>query len=490
MKKLKIILLILSLFLIVGCNNDDKGKEENTNEIDKLKVFVVNDLHGALEQDNGEYGISRLAWLVEKERQVEGQEVLLLSAGDTFQGSAISNYSYGLNTVKIMNQMRFDAMTIGNHEFDWNLSTVLNYVDGNESNGEANFPFLACNIIDKTTNKIPQHVNEYQVVDYGSFQVGIIGYIGSTLESDISASKVANYDFVDPVDRIGELSKELRTTKGCELVLVMGHDASSSTNLKIASFSGDSAVDGIINGHTHTIYEDSIRNGNGDDIPLTQAGTAGEYMTEIVFDFDSENTSFSEGIPFNHDMSLYPDGIDLTVEQMVNQMTQEIAPIMNEVVSTAGNYVSKGSVCNWTADAIYQAVDCDLAAINSGGIRQSAFPINEGSNVTVKKIYEIMPFDNLIKTCQVTGSDLKNILLINDAVFSSNVEISGSSFYIDGLLIEDDKIYTFACVDYLFDRESCIYNEGQDIEILQLLVRDVMIDALRELKNSNQKWLD
>lgn len=488
MKKINLFLLVLLTFSVFGCKKDKETNENNS--IEKLKVFVINDLHGALEEENGEYGAARLSWLVEKERLVEGQEVLLLCAGDTFQGSAVSNYSYGLNTLKIMNQMKFDAMTIGNHEFDWDLSTVLNYVDGNESNGEADFPFLACNIIDKTTNSIPQHVKEYEVVDYGSFQVGIIGYIGSTLESDISASKVENYDFIDPVDRIGELSKELKTNKGCELVLVMGHDASSSTNLRIAGFSGDSAVDGIINAHTHTLYEDTIRNGNGKDIPLTQAGTAGEYMTEIVFNFDSEKVAFDEGVAFNHDMSLYPKGIDPVVQQMVNQMTLEIAPIMNEVISKAGKYVTKSSVTEWTADAIYQSVECDLAAINSGGVRQSAFPINEAEDVTVKKIYEIMPFDNLIKTCKVTGRDLKNILLINDAVFSSNVEIDGSSFYINGELVDNDKIYTFACVDYLFDRESVIYNTGENIEILQLLVRDVMIEALRELKNNNQRWLD
>ena len=189
MKKLNLILLLMLSFIVVGCKKDDKPNDETT--IEKLKVFVINDLHGALEEENGEYGAARLSWLVEKERQVEGQEVLLLCAGDTFQGSAVSNYSYGLNTLKVMNHMKFDAMTIGNHEFDWDLSTVLNYVDGNESNGEAEFPFLACNIIDKTTNTIPQYVKEYEVVDYGQFQVGIIGYIGSTLESDISASKVA-----------------------------------------------------------------------------------------------------------------------------------------------------------------------------------------------------------------------------------------------------------------------------------------------------------
>lgn len=484
MRKFNILLLIMCSLCIVGCNKEEDPKEE----INSLKVLVVNDLHGALEEDNGEYGMARMAWLVEKERLVEGQKVLLLSAGDTFQGSAISNYSYGLNTIKVMNQMKFDAMTIGNHEFDWDLSTVLNYVDGNNTNGEADFPFLACNIIDKRTNQIPEHVDEYEVVDYGLFQVGIIGYIGSTLESDISASKVENYEFVDPVERIGELSQTLRNEEGCELVIVMGHDASSSTNLQIAAYSGDQAVDCIINAHTHTLYSNTLMNGNGDYIPVTQAGSSGEYMTEIVFEFDGSN--FQEGVADNLDMSLYGMEKDPIIDNMIKNMTDEIAPIMDEVISTAGKYVTKSSVCNWTADAIYKSVDCDLAAINSGGIRQYAFPINENSKITVKKIYEIMPFDNLIKTCKVKGSDLKNILLINDAVFSSNVEHNGSSFYINGELLDENRIYVFACVDYLFDRDFDIYGKGEDIQILQLLVRDIMIEELRVLNDSNQKWLD
>ena len=68
--------------------------------------------------------------------------------------------------------------------------------------------------------------------------------------------------------------------------------------------------------------------------------------------------------------------------------------------------------------------------------------------------------------------------------------LENTASLINGELVDNDKIYTFACVDYLFDRESVIYNTGENIEILQLLVRDVMIEALRELKNNNQSWLD
>lgn len=487
MKKINLLILIMLSFLIIGCKEKEN---EDQKEIDTLRIFVINDLHGALEESNGEYGMARIAWLIEKERQVEGQEVLLLSAGDTFQGSAISNYSYGLNTLKVMNQMEFDAMTIGNHEFDWDLSTILNYVDGDQENGESDFPFLACNIIDKTTNKIPEHVDEYEVVDYGSFQIGIIGYIGSTLETDISASKVENYDFIDPIDRIEELSKKLRTELGCEMVIVMGHDAASSTNLQIASFKGDAVVDCIINAHTHTVYSNSLTNGNGDKIPVTQAGSSGEYLTEIVFEFDNDTNSFVDYEADVLDMSLYGMDKDPIIDDMIKKMSEELAPIMDEEISIAGKYVSKSSVCTWTANEIYKSVQCDLAAINSGGIRQYAFPISENSKITVKKIYEIMPFDNLIKTAKFTGKQLKDILLINDAVFSNNVTKSGDTFYINGEEIDDNRIYVFACVDYLFDREYSIYGIGVETEILQLLVRDIMIDGLRALRNVDQRWLD
>ena len=98
---------------------------------------------------------------------------LVISAGDMFQGSGLSNYRYGLDMVNIMNMIGFNAMSVGNHEFDWGLSTVLNYNDGDLENGEANFPFLGCNILYKETDlqisyepyyKKDITINEYKTI--------------------------------------------------------------------------------------------------------------------------------------------------------------------------------------------------------------------------------------------------------------------------------------------------------------------------------------
>ena len=488
----KFFIFILTIFLsftLFGCGEDEENQNGNeVEEFTSLKVIAINDLHGRIEEEDQEYGMARIAKYVNDAREVEGQAVLLLSAGDTFQGTAISNFTYGLNVVKLMNEMKFDAMTIGNHEFDWGLDTVLEYVDGNESNGEATFPFIACNILNKETNKSPENLDPYQIVDYGDFSVGIIGYIGIGLEEDISASMVRDYYFADPVPFIAEYSKELRTEKGCDLVIAMGHDANSVTNIQLSELTGDEAIDAIINAHTHAAYTRSFTVGDR-VIPYSQASTAGEMLTDITFNYDKEADKLTYGSIKNVTLNYMYDP-DEKINNMVADMVAELAPIMDEELAIAGKYVSKSNVSQWIVNEMLEMTECDVAAINTGGVRAAAFPIQENTPITVKKVYEFYPFDNIIKTAEFTGQQLIQILKISDVVVSSNVTTVGSVYYIDGNPINVDQIYTFACVDYLFDREEIIYGVGQNIEMLSTLVRDVVIIGLRDLDAEGYRWLD
>ena len=486
LKRNKILILIIFLFTSLFIYSCESKKVQKT--YDQLTIISVNDTHGAIEPNKDHYGMAGLSWYVNEKRKEENTAVLVLSAGDMFQGSAISNYSKGLNMIEIMNDISFAAMTIGNHEFDWGLDTILNYVDGDLSNGEANFPFLGCNIIDKKTNAVPSLIKEYTVVDYDYFQVGIIGFIGTGLETDISASMVADYEFVDPVPIISELSEKLHNELGCELVIAMGHDNNTSTNSRIASLSGDHSVDMIINGHTHTVYTRTLTNGNGQRIPVVQAGTASEYLTDTKFAYDKETNTFDEGFSVTVNLSSWDIEADQEMLKKINQMVSAIEPIMGRVLGTAGSNVNRTSVSYWTADQIRENVTCDLAGINSGGIRASAFPINEGSNVTVKKLYEIMPFDNMIKTCELKGSDLLNVLIITDIVFSINYRKEGVNHYLNDELIDPNRVYVFACVDYLFDRDEEIYEKGENVVYTGLLMRDLMIQGVENLDKA--RWLD
>lgn len=485
LKVFNILLMVLLVFAVLGCNNGGTKKEYSS-----LKVISVNDVHGALEESGDNYGMAGLSWYVNQERAKEGQAVLVLGAGDMFQGTAISNYTYGENVIEVMNKIDFDAMTIGNHEFDWGLDTILEYVDGNKENGEANFPFLACNLIQKDTNKLPENVEAYTVIDYGQFQIGVIGYIGPGIESDISASYVENYYFDSPVEYISQFSEELRNDKGCEMVIVMGHDDNSSISRSISELSGDHAVDMLICGHTHATYTRTLTNGNGDKIPVVQSGSAGDSLTDTEFSFDKNSNTFGEGLATTVDLGGLEIETDPEVDDMIKDMAKEIEPIMGEVLGVAGQYVNKTYVGAWSANAILNQIECDVAAINTGGIRAYAFPIAEGSDITVKKMYEIMPFDNFIKTCKLTGKQLRVVLGINDLFLSYNVTHDGVDFIINGERIDDAKIYTFACVDYLFDRDEEIYEEGTDIIYTGILMRDIMINELKKETANGNRWLD
>lgn len=490
----RFIIFIFVLFLscsLFACNdNNDNNENENNTPVEytSLKIISINDMHGAIEETDYEYGIARLAKYVNDQRAVEGQAVLLLSAGDAFQGTAISNYSYGHNVVKLMNEIKFDAMTIGNHEFDWGLNTILSYVDDNPSNGEANFPFLACNIFEKETNEIPDYIDPYQIVDFGNFSVGIIGYIGVGLEEDISASMVRDYYFADPVPYVAQLSKELRTEKGCDFIIAMGHDGNTVTNGQLTELSNEFQIDTIINGHTHATYT-KIYNVDDRTIPVSQAGSAGEELTDTLFSFDKNTNKFTYRSMKNVTLNYNYDPED-KIKGMVQSMTDEIAPIMNEVLAVAGKYVSKSSVAQWIADEVLNAANCHVGAINAGGVRSAAFPIKENTQITVKKVYEMYPFDNAIKVCTFTGSELIQVLKINDIVISSNVSVVGNTYYINGNPIDVNQNYRFACVDYLFDREEIIYGVGKEIEILSILVRDAAILGLKELDSEGYRWLD
>lgn len=484
MKKILVIFnLAFFMLLLVSCNKNI--------EYTQLKVLSLNDLHGAITESDDNYGMAGISWYVNQQREVEGQAVLVLAAGDMFQGSAISNYSYGQTVVELMNDVKFDAMTIGNHEFDWGLDEVLKYVDGDQSNYEANFPFLACNLLEKATNERPDNVDAYTVVDFEQFQVGIIGYIGMGIESDISASKVADYYFDNPIKYIEELSKELRNDLGCELVIVMGHDDNSSMQGLIAGLSGDSAVDMIVNGHSHSTYTRYITNGNGVKIPVTQAGTAADAITDTLFLYNKESNAFDDGYADTVDLCGLEIGIDENIKNKVDKMNEEIEPVMGEVLGVASRNVNRTSVGNWTADAIKSATNCDVSAINSGGIRSSAFPISEGTTITLAKMYEIMPFDNFIKVCELTGEELEYIIgRIHDVHFSSNVVVEGNTIYIDGEALVDDQIYTFACVDYLYDRDAEIYEAGENVQFTGILVRDIMVNALKAETSQGKNWLE
>ena len=471
-KKLSHLCMVCLLaILLFSCDN----KSEKI--VEKLTLITVNDFHGALEETSGNYGIARLATNFQKE--VDNAEAsVIISAGDMFQGTALSNYDHGKTTIDIMNKMNFDVMVLGNHEFDWGYDEMYKYQDGNTENGEAKFPFLGCNIIEKATGEMPKGVKAYQIVERGGLKIGIIGYMGYGNESDIAVSMIENYYFAQPLPIISKLSKQLRTTENVDVVVVVGHEGNDSNEL-LATLSGDSRIDAIVNAHTHSSYASSVKRSDGVEIPYLQAGSAGKKYGVIELNIDTSTKQVTGGTAATKNNS---GSKDSNIEKIVSALKEETAPVFERILGIASDTIERYGAADWAATALKDYANVEVGIINIGGIRSQAFPIYQGDSITVSKLYEIMPFDNVLKTVDLKGSDLK--ILINDGTLVKSVNVyknnATGEILINGLPLEDDRVYSVASIDYIFDNTHYPFYKGENQVNTGILFRDILIDRVEK----------
>ena len=156
-------------------------------------------------------------------------DIVLFANGDMFQGTAVSNRSNGLAVLMAMNLLRFDAMGLGNHEFDWMLDTILPYWDGNNANGEADFPLLTANIRRLSAGgrlladlSASDNIADGVIVRKEGLRIGLISCIGP-LKNSILATAVADYEFTDVTEAVARTAERLKR-EGADLICVSIHD--------------------------------------------------------------------------------------------------------------------------------------------------------------------------------------------------------------------------------------------------------------------------
>lgn len=480
-KYLRIILGLLLLFAFGSCS--DKSQVP----ADQLTIYTINDFHGAISETDGAYGVARLGEYMKKAKEEAPNETILLAAGDMFQGTGLSYYNRGKSVVELMNMIEFDAMAIGNHEFDWSLDTILAYRDGNRKNGEADFPFLGANIIQKSKNDLPNYVEPYTIIERGGLTIGIIGYIGYGLESDIATQMIEDYKFLMPVDTIGDYASILRNEKNCDVVIALGHDGTDATNSSIAALTGDERIDAIVNGHLHENNASMITTLDGRKVPVVQAGSSGEYVGIINFEVNQENRTLSNPSVLTVEMTSSKTQ-NSSLVKYVKKLEKETSPFFDRVIGTAETKITVYDVRQWGPNILQKELNVDIAFANSGGIRADAFPISADEDITIAKLYQIMPFDNLIKTCKLLGSDVKKLLGSSGLVASESFFRNGSEIIINGKTLVDDEYYSVAAIDYIFDKPEYPFLKGIDITNDGKLYRDLMIEVIEKLTYNNQKW--
>lgn len=447
-----------------------------------LTIVAINDFHGAVEQTDKYPGLTALGAKIRSIQSQNPEGTIVLSAGDSFQGSALSNLTHGKVVVDAMNALSFEAMTIGNHEFDWGAEVIAQHHNGIEEDGEANFPYLACNIYDNQgtltlmDDTRVSWADDFTIVERKGIRIGIVGWIGEGLESSIAVSRVQDYSFHSPMETMKPIIRSLRKEKGCQLIIAMGHDASASVNTSLASLTGEERVDYIINGHSHSGYIEQKGS-----IYVSQAYSNGMAVSEatISYDIDTETVE-SYSCPKLYYQSEFRTMQDAEIGQMVEEVQNEFGTLINTPIVKSAVSVDKNLALNWVSNVTKAAAGVDFGVGNKAGVR-GTFPIAAGTDMTVNIIYSLMPFDNNIKIGTVTGSHLKRI--------ASNTSLVMDAGY-DASKIIDSKTYQVAANSYVFDGYEDLFGSTYVTNAIDTGygVRTALLDDLYCWKDANRAW--
>lgn len=255
----------------------------------KLTVLHTNDVHSRLEpfpmdggSNQGLGGVAARAAIIEKIRREE-EQVLLLDAGDIFQGTPYFNFYKGEPEMKAMSSMKYDATTIGNHDFDAGLENLATQLTNH-----ATFPMLVANY-DFSGTPMEHKYRPYKTFKKGKIKVGVFG-LGIEMAGLVSENLSAGTKYLDPVQKGNETAYQLRKEKNCDLIICLSHLGNTYSDNKVSDkvlATETEDIDLIIGGHTHTFLPAPItyKNKKGNDVLVNQVGWAGINLGRLDFDF-------------------------------------------------------------------------------------------------------------------------------------------------------------------------------------------------------------
>ncbi|MCQ4634342.1 5'-nucleotidase C-terminal domain-containing protein [Shinella sp. CPCC 100929] len=393
----------------------------------ELNILHINDLHSRIEAINkfdstcsaeeegkGECfgGVARLKAAIDAQRQAQtGKNLLLLNAGDNFQGSLFYTTYKGAVEAEFLNLMKFDAMTVGNHEFDDSEDGLATFLD------KVQFPVVTANVAASASSKIGDSIKPFIVLEQGGQKIGIVGAVANdTAElSSPGPNVLIGDDVADITAAIGELKKQ-----GVNKIIALTHVGYPRDLAAIAKIPD---VDVVVGGHTNTFlsntsdkaegpYPTLVDNPGGYKVPVVQAGAYSKYLgnLKVVFD-DAGVVKASSGEPILIDASIKPDEAVLA---RIKELGGPIEELKNKIVAESASpidgsrEVCRAAECamgNLVTDAILDRTKgqgTTIAITNGGGLRASI----DGGPVSMGEVLSVLPFQNTVATFQLKGSDL------------------------------------------------------------------------------------
>ncbi|MBC6112305.1 bifunctional metallophosphatase/5'-nucleotidase [Pedobacter fastidiosus] len=284
---------IATTMLMVGNPFDVFAK----GEIKKLTILHTNDVHSRIEpfpMDGGKMqglgGVAKRSTLIKKVR-LEEENVLLLDAGDIFQGTPYFNLYGGEVEIKLMSQMGYDAATLGNHDFDNGIEGFYKQLPN------ANFPILISNY-DLSNTIMNKSTLPYKIFKKGGLKIGVFG-IGIDLAGLVEKKNYGETIYQDPIQKSNEIAERLKHDLKCDLVICLSHLGYSYRENKVSDkvlAKQTKNIDLIIGGHTHTFMAEpeDILNLDGKITTINQVGWAGINLGRIDYYFEKQKGSMTK----------------------------------------------------------------------------------------------------------------------------------------------------------------------------------------------------
>lgn len=361
----------------------------------EIRILHVNDFHGFAEpykpfgSDELYGGIARLAAEANKMRREKPS--LLLAAGDMISGNNWANVFQGKSVIELMNLMKFDAMTVGNHEFDFGRNVLKQRIT------EAKFPVLGANVEGLDLLK------PYMVRELVGVRIAVIGVVTEDTPVSTHPKNVLGLKFDPPIEVLKKYLPELR--RQADIIVVLSHTGFTADRMLAQQMKG---IDIIVGGHSHTKVDKPVIVGNTIIVQAWEHARALGVLDLIIE--DGRITGYNGRL-----VKISPDKGEQepAVQAIVDKYRKKVDAVMNgelgkTEVDLDGENVRRRetNLGDLIADIVRRAAHADAAILNGGGIRTG---IKKGE-IRMKDIYSVLPFGNYIVAVTLTGKQIKEAL--------------------------------------------------------------------------------
>ncbi|MCX6356372.1 MAG: bifunctional UDP-sugar hydrolase/5'-nucleotidase [Candidatus Aureabacteria bacterium] len=456
-------------------------------------ILHTNDVHGHIAVERVEGWRKRLGGAavlagcvrgVREENRRAGIPTLLLDGGDIFVGTPEGSVSGGRAVTEVMNAVGYDAMAVGNHEFDMGIPTLEALA------ASARFPFLGANILNSATMRPPPFLTPYLVKECGALKTGIIGIITDSTPEIVMPGRTEKVVFTKPERALQSCMVDL-AGQGARFIVVLSHCGLEEDRRIAASVKG---IGVIVGSHDHTLLTTPVRVRRTGTLIL-QAGGSGLYLGKLDARVDP-----ADGRVRRYRYTVIPLEVgrcspDPAVGAIVKGWTARTVEQFDRAVGAARTDLPIGedgesALGDVIADSMCAGTGAAIAFHNSYGIRN---PILKGT-ITYRDIYKVMPFENTLYTMTLNGAQIRKIL---------EASLAGQILHVAGVRVEyasrapaGKRILAVTAAGKALDAAASyrvvtnsflaqggdgftVFCEGREVRNSGVLDRDAMADYIR-----------